>query len=70
MDNKNTKCSFCKKPLSAVDRFIAGSDVNICDQCITACHDILVGNQRSYLTAEWLYSVQKELKILTDQFCR
>ncbi|WP_374757593.1 ClpX C4-type zinc finger protein [Yersinia canariae] len=33
-------CSFCKKPESAV-RLITGPSVNICNECVSLCNEIL-----------------------------
>ncbi len=36
------KCSFCDRLQSQVGKLIAGEQVNICDECITLCNDLLV----------------------------
>ena len=36
-------CSFCGKPHSAVQKLIAGPEVNICDECVTAFDKVLKG---------------------------
>ncbi|MDJ0595350.1 MAG: ATP-dependent protease ATP-binding subunit ClpX [Pleurocapsa sp. MO_226.B13] len=35
------KCSFCGRLQSQVGKLIAGEKVNICDECITLCNDLL-----------------------------
>ena len=35
------KCSFCGKESSELKYLIAGPGVNICDECIVLCNDIL-----------------------------
>ena len=35
------KCSFCDKPQEQVKKLIAGTDVNICDECIDLCNGLL-----------------------------
>ncbi|EMQ4303576.1 hypothetical protein WG886_004280 [Yersinia enterocolitica] len=37
-------CSFCKKPKSEV-RVITGPGVNICNECVGLCNEILAGNE-------------------------
>ena len=42
MTDKRHRCSFCHKPDSEVRRLISGPDgINICDECITLCGDML-----------------------------
>ena len=42
MTDKHHRCSFCHKPDSEVRRLISGPDgINICDECITLCGDML-----------------------------
>ena len=38
---KNKKCSFCGRSAQEVNQIIAGPDVNICDECVQYCDDIL-----------------------------
>ena len=35
------RCSFCGKPRSMVSKLIMGPDVNICDECVRNCVEIL-----------------------------
>lgn len=37
-------CSFCKKPENEV-RVITGPDVNICNECVGLCNEILAGDE-------------------------
>ena len=39
--DKELHCSFCGKPRSEVRRLIMGPDVNICDECVASCIEIL-----------------------------
>ncbi|OOS23179.1 ATP-dependent protease ATP-binding subunit ClpX [Moraxella pluranimalium] len=39
-------CSFCGKKKTEVEKLIAGTDANICNECIEVCGDLL-GNQKS-----------------------
>ncbi|MDO4642711.1 MAG: ATP-dependent Clp protease ATP-binding subunit ClpX [Cardiobacteriaceae bacterium] len=42
MTDKRHHCSFCHKPDTDVRRLISGPDgINICDECITLCSDML-----------------------------
>ncbi|HET8671503.1 MAG TPA: ClpX C4-type zinc finger protein [Candidatus Saccharimonadales bacterium] len=34
-------CSFCQKDQDEVRKLIAGPSVNICDECVDLCNDIL-----------------------------
>ena len=40
------RCSFCKKPQNDVRKLIAGPSVNICDECVTVCDDIIADDGR------------------------
>ncbi len=39
----NVLCSFCKKTGSELKKLVAGPEVNICEDCITLCKDIVIG---------------------------
>src|SRR5674476_234181 len=40
-DNNKLKCSFCGKTQDQVKRLIAGPGVDICDECVELCMDII-----------------------------
>ena len=40
-DKRSIKCSFCGKPLSLVNRLIAGNGSYICDECVRLCTSII-----------------------------
>ena len=40
-ETKSTRCSFCGKPQSMVDRMVAGNGAYICNECILLCMSIL-----------------------------
>lgn len=40
-DKRELVCSFCGRPRSQVNRMIMGPDVNICDECIDNCVQII-----------------------------
>ncbi len=37
-------CNFCGKPESVVQSMFSAGDVNICDECVCYCYEILYGN--------------------------
>ena len=39
---KDLHCDFCGKERSEVEKLIAGSNVNICNECVKLCEQILV----------------------------
>jgi ATP-dependent Clp protease ATP-binding subunit ClpX len=39
-------CSFCHKSQHQVDKLIAGPGVHICDECVSACQDLLSAEKR------------------------
>ncbi|MFC1607449.1 ATP-dependent Clp protease ATP-binding subunit ClpX [Candidatus Latescibacterota bacterium] len=43
-DNEDMACSFCGRIPAQVDKMITGPDVQICSDCISACHDIVREN--------------------------
>ena len=36
-------CSFCQRAQLDVEKLVAGPGVYICDRCVTACQDLIVG---------------------------
>jgi hypothetical protein len=40
------RCSFCNKDQHDVRKLIAGPTVFICDECVAACNDIIVDDER------------------------
>ena len=42
---KGPTCSFCGKSHAEVNKLIAGPDVNICDECVSLCIDIVTADQ-------------------------
>ena len=41
----HTYCSFCGKRHDEVLKLIAGPDVNICDECVHLCDEILAASK-------------------------
>ncbi len=69
-DKKQLKCSFCGKSQDQVRRLVAGPGVNICDECVDLCSDI-IGDDFEELNvpvsvAELLKPV--EIKNILDQY--
>ena len=40
-DKSNVRCSFCGKSQNEVTRLVAGPGVNICNECIALCQEII-----------------------------
>lgn len=36
------RCSFCGKPQDEVRKLIPGPAINICDECVAVCNEILI----------------------------
>lgn len=55
-------CSFCKKPESEV-RLISGPEVNICNECVSLCNEILDGEElaRRNSAIEGILNIQNGL---------
>lgn len=43
--NPKLICSFCGKDQDQVRKLIAGPSVNICDECVELCNDIIEGER-------------------------
>ena len=39
-------CSFCGKDQSEVQQIITGPAVNICNECVDLCHEIILDKRR------------------------
>ena len=44
---KQLRCSFCGKSKEAVQKFISGPNVYICNECIALCNDILADDEET-----------------------
>ena len=42
------RCSFCGKARREVRKLIAGPDVQICNECIALCNDIVLGKDQTW----------------------
>jgi len=68
-EGKLMKCSFCGKDQKEVDTIIAGPGVYICDECISACNDIMSTKKKkfnSYDLGE--IPTPREIKDYLDQY--
>lgn len=69
-EKKQLKCSFCGKPQDQVRRLVAGPGVNICDECVELCSDIIDDDFEDFsspLAAEALLK-PAEIKAILDQY--
>ncbi len=66
-----SKCSFCGKLQSEVNRLIAGPGVWICDECVELCQSLIVKDkpgQQRHQTAEVTVPKPHELKEQLDEY--
>lgn len=62
-------CSFCGKKHNEVSKLIAGPDVNICDECVRLCADIIRDDQTRKKHRRTLkVPTPKEIKEFLDQY--
>jgi len=62
-------CSFCGKPHNEVNKLIAGPDVNICDECVRLCSEIIAEDRvRRRKVAKRRVPPPKEIKEFLDQY--
>ncbi|HOQ89136.1 MAG TPA: ATP-dependent Clp protease ATP-binding subunit ClpX [Candidatus Hydrogenedentes bacterium] len=62
-------CSFCGKPHNEVNKLIAGPDVNICDECVRLCSEIIAEDRvRRRKTPKRRVPPPKEIKDFLDQY--
>lgn len=62
------RCSFCGKTQNQVNRLIAGSNVNICDECIERCHTILENEVPHEISKDFDLKKPAEIKEILDQY--
>jgi ATP-dependent Clp protease ATP-binding subunit ClpX len=46
MNKKDSSCSFCGKNQNEVQKLVAGSSAHICDECISACKEMVDKDQK------------------------
>ncbi len=62
-------CSFCGKRQDEVNKLIAGPDVNICDECVSLCGDIVAEDRaRKGVTRNLRVPKPVEIKDYLDQY--
>ncbi len=67
--NDETKCSFCGKRHDQVNKLIAGPDVNICDECVHLCGDIVAEDRaRKGVTRSKNVPTPTDIKEFLDNF--
>src|SRR5947207_15526586 len=59
--DSDLRCSFCAKGQDDVRKLIAGPAVFICDECITACNEIIEDDSRGpHVSTEWTETAVSE----------
>lgn len=67
--NEVTTCSFCGKRHDEVNKLIAGPDVNICDECVHLCNEIVAEDKaRKGVTQSQQVPAPLEIKEFLDQY--
>ncbi len=66
----NDKCSFCGRTADQVESLVAGPNVNICNECIALCNDILANQLRPEPQPMDIGELPKpkEIKEILDQY--
>ena len=70
-DTNELRCSFCGKTQSQVKKLIAGPNVYICDECISACTDIIdIEEEYNHMGGDPNFKVPKpvEIKKTLDEY--
>ncbi len=69
-DKKQLKCSFCGKTQDQVRRLVAGPGVNICDECVDLCSDIIGDDFEEFAAPVAAAELLKpaEIKAILDQY--
>ncbi len=69
-DKKQLKCSFCGKSQDQVRRLVAGPGVNICDECVELCADIIDDDFEEFSGPTPADELLKpaEIKAILDQY--
>jgi ATP-dependent Clp protease ATP-binding subunit ClpX len=62
-------CSFCGKRHDEVNKLIAGPDVNICDECVNLCSEIVAEDRAKKVgTRSLKVPAPREIKAFLDQY--
>ena len=69
-NNGDLLCSFCGKNQDEIKKLIAGPAVNICDECIELCNDIMVEENEREATSRKKSTIPKpcEIKEALDEY--
>jgi len=69
-DKKLIKCSFCGKNQDQVKRLVAGPGVNICNECVELCFDIIEEEYDEPIAVDYSKDVPKpkEIKKILDEY--
>lgn len=69
MRNDVPSCSFCGKRHDEVNKLIAGPDVNICDECVRLCNEIVAEERAKKKRGPTMHvPTPKEIKDFLDQY--
>ncbi len=69
MRNDVPTCSFCGKRHDEVSKLIAGPDVNICDECVRLCNEIVAEDRARKKGSKSMHvPTPKEIKDFLDQY--
>ena len=69
MDNyKNLSCSFCGRAEIEVKTLIRGIAGNICDECISMCHNIIESSEPESAEEEFELPIPSKIKGYLDQY--
>ena len=68
-NSSGLKCSFCGKTKEAVQQFISGPSVYICNECVTLCNEIL-GEEKKRETSDPVFQspIPLETKSFLDEY--
>ena len=68
-ESKDVTCSFCGKHSSTAKRIVAGPGVNICDECVQVCSQIIAEDEQ-HVSRDFLTEVPKpkEIKDYLDSY--
>src|SRR5690606_17735169 len=67
--NDVTTCSFCGKRHDEVNKLIAGPDVNICDECVHLCGEIVAEDRaRKGVSRSKQVPTPSEIRDFLDQY--
>ncbi|MDP3113227.1 MAG: ATP-dependent Clp protease ATP-binding subunit ClpX [Candidatus Cloacimonadaceae bacterium] len=65
---KNLSCSFCGRAELEVKTLIRGIAGNICDECISMCHNIVEASEPKPETGEFELHIPSQIKSYLDQY--